>query len=345
MRVLKFNDISNTIKLEPDSFDDLYLLAMIIANGDKVDGRSYRRFKPSEGDLGEQKEVFVRIDVEKVEIDKNSDRLRITGKILSGRPEEFIRMGSYHTLNLAPGDIIEITKREWKNYILKRIKEAVAESKKPKLGVIAMDDEKATLAYIKGYGIEIVSEIYSHLSKKMGEKDFAKQKEAFFIEIIKSIENMKVEIVVIAGPGFTKDDLKKHIENMGVKVSKRIIYASASDAERSGIREVMQSRTVGKLLESEHVKKEFEYLNVFLGGLRFGASFFGIDGVREALGSHRIGVVMINDSSLNDEKMKEILDRVDESGIKIEIFNSEDDAGAQLHGFKDIAAISISLLE
>ena len=345
MRVLKFNDISNTIKLEPDSFDDLYLLAMIIANGDKVDGRSYRRFKPSEGDLGEQKEVFVRLNVEKVEIDKNSDRLRIAGKILSGRPEEFIRMGSYHTLNLAPGDIIEITKNEWKNYILKRIKEAVEESKKPKLGVIAMDDEKATLAYIKGYGIEIVSEIYSHLSKKMSEKDFAKQKEAFFIEIIRSIENMKVEIVVIAGPGFTKDDLKKYMENTGMKASKRIIYTSASDAERSGIREAMQSRTVGKLLESEHVKKEFEYLNIFLGGLRFGASFFGIEGVREALGSHRIGVVMINDSSLNDEKMKEILDRVDESGIKIEIFNAEDDAGAQLHGFKDIAAISSSLLE
>ena len=345
MRVLKFNDVSNTLKLEPDSFDDLYLLAMIIANGDKVDGRSYRRFKPSEGDVGEQKEVFVKLDVEKVEIDRNSDRLRIAGKILSGRPEEFVRMGSYHTLNVAPGDILEITKNEWKNYILKRIKEAVAESKKPRLGVIAMDDEKATLAYIKGYGIDIVSEIYSHLSKKMSEKDFAKQKEAYFIDVIKSIENMKIEIVVVAGPGFTKDDLKKYIENMGVNISKRVIYTSASDAERSGIREVMQSRTVGKLLESEHVKKEFEYLNIFLSGLRLGASFFGINNIQEALGTHRIGIVMINDSSLNDEDMKRILDRIDELGIRIEIFNSEDDAGAQLHGFKDIAAISSSMLE
>ena len=41
-----------------------------------------------------------------------------------------------------------------------------------------MDEEKASFAYIKGYGIDIFSEIYSKLSKKMNEKEYKKQKEA-----------------------------------------------------------------------------------------------------------------------------------------------------------------------
>lgn len=345
MRIIRFNGVSNSLKLEPESVEDLYVLAIIISKNDAVESKTSRRFRPTEGDKGEQKDVIIKISVESSEIDKNSGRLRLLGKILSGKPEEFVTLGSYHTLNIGAGDIIDIQKEEWKEYVLKRIKQAVVESRKPRLGIVVLDDEKALVSYIKGYGIEIISELYSRLSKRMKEKDYQKQRDEYFKDVINSINNMNVDIVVVAGPGFTKDDIKKYMSDMGIEISKQIAYCPASDAERSGIREVMQSPVVGKILENEHVKKEFEYLNIFLGGLRFGASFFGIEGVREALGSHRIGVVMINDSSLNDEKMKEILDRVDESGIKIEIFNAEDDAGAQLHGFKDIAAISSSLLE
>ncbi len=339
MRVIRFNNVSSFLKVEPQSIEDLYVLAIIISRDDVVEAHTTRRFRPSEGDIGEQKDVMLRISVERSEIDKNAGRLRLSGKIISGKPEEFVTLGSYHTLNIASGDVIDVHKDEWKDYILKRIKQAVLESKRPRLGIIVLDDEKALVSYIKGYGIEIVSELYSRLSKRMKMKDFEKQKEEYFKNVIEAVNNMGVDIVVLAGPGFTKDDIKKYLSDKGIEIKKRIVYAPASDAERSGIREVMQSDTVSKVLENEHVKKEFEYMNRFMIGIRSGSSFYGAENVGEHLDRRFVSAILVNDDIINDEQIREILDSADRSGIHIEIFNSQDDAGVQLKNFKGIATI------
>src|SRR5271170_4996898 len=201
MRSVRLNEVSNVLKLVPESFDDLYLLAMMINTDDSVEGKSTRRFRPSEGDKGEQKDVMVKLKVERTEMDKNSGRLRVSGKITYGNPEEFVALGSYHTLSIGPGDAMQIQKIEWKDYILNRIRQAVAESKKPKLGIIVLDDEKAVISYIKGYGIDIVTELYSRLSKRMKEKDFEKQREQYFNDVIAAIKNLSVDIVVLQARG------------------------------------------------------------------------------------------------------------------------------------------------
>ena len=339
MRIIRLNQVSNALKLEPESFDDLYLLAIIISAGDRVEAHTYRRFKAHETDVGEQKEVVIKITVEKIEIDKSAGRLRLVGKIISGHPAEFISMGSHHTINVASGDVIDIEKDEWKDYILKRLRQAQQEARKPKLGIIVMDDEKALISYIKGYGIDIVTELYSRLSKRIKEKDYGKQRAQYFNDIIKAVENMSVDIIIIAGPGFTKDDLKKYVSDMNIEIKKRLVYASASDAERSGIREVMKSGTVGELLENEHVKKEFEYLNRFLAGLRAGISMSGIEKVLDAIRNSRPERILVNDSVINEDEIKKVLDVADKHGIRIEIFNADDDAGMQLKNFKNIVAI------
>ena len=337
MKILGFNNISNVMRLEPESFDDLYLLAVVINHGDEVEGKSTRRFRPSEGDKGEQKEIRVKIDVEKAEIDRSAFRLRVSGKIIDGSPLEFISMGSYHTLNIEPRDVISVHKEEWKEYIMRRLKEAVAEAKKARLGIVAMDEEKASFAYIKGYGIDIFSEIYSKLSKKMNEKEYKKQKEAFFDSVISTVNNMLVDVVVIGGPGFTKEDMKKYMDGNRKSIDKRVSYVQASDAERSGIREIMQSEAVAKLLENERVKKEFWYLNMFLSGLVSGRSVYGADNIESRI--NEIKLVMVNDDVLNEKEVKKVLDIADAHGVKIEIFNSGDDAGMQLVRFKGIAAV------
>jgi protein pelota len=345
MKSVKFYEAVNVVKLVPESFEDLYLLAMIISVGDKVSSKSYRRFKADEGDVGEQKEVFIKLGVEKTELDKGAGKLRLMGKILEGRPEQYIRINSYHTLSIGPGDMIEIEKGAWSDFIIRRIKQAVVEAKRPRLGIIAMDDEKATIAYVRGYGIDLTGELYSNLSKKMKEKDFGKQLELYFKDIIATIERMDVEIVIIAGPGFMKDDIKKFIEANQIHIQKRLVYVAAADAERSGIREVMKSEAVSKLLESEHVKKEFEYLDLFFRGIRTSGAVSGLEKIRAALSEYRVGVILVNDSVLNNEEIKALLDSADRSGVRIEIFNSDDEAGRQLSSFKDIAAIEKSLLK
>ena len=339
MRIIRLNSVSNFLKLEPETIDDLYLLAIIISSGDVVEAKSTRRFRPNEGDVGEQKDVTIRISVERSEIDKSAGRLRLSGKIIYGHPEEFVTLNSYHTLNIAARDIIDIHKTEWKDYILKRIRQAVLDAKKPRLGVIVLDDEKALVSYIKGYGIELVTELYSRLSKRMKEKDYGKRRDEYFNDVIAAVNNLSVDIVVIAGPGFTKDDIKKYIDDKDIEIKKRLIYVPASDAERSGIREVMQSATVTKVLENEHVKKEFEYLNRLLLNMRAGVATHGIDKITQNIDKRSISAILVNDDIINNAEVKKLLDMADKKGIKIEIFNSQDDAGIQLGNFSGIAAV------
>jgi len=344
MQIIKFFDATNTLKCRADSFDDLYLLQRVIAKGDNVSAKSFRRFKSIETDTGSQKEIFVKISVEKSELDKTSGKLRLTGKILEGHPEEYVKVSSYHTLNIGTEDIIEIQKQEWRHYIIRRLKEAVEEARRPRFGIIAMDDEMATVAYIRGYGIEIVAEIYSHLSKRMKEREYAEQRKKYFDEVVAAANNLNVDSIVISGPGFTKDDLKGYIESERIKVGKRLSFVHASSPDRAGIRETMQSEEVAKLLESEQLKREFALLNKFLEGLRVGASFSGPEQVNEALESFKVGAILVDDDMINDAQIQELLDKADAQRVKIEIFNSDDEAGAQLKRFKGIAGISKSVL-
>ncbi|MGC8676320.1 MAG: mRNA surveillance protein pelota [Candidatus Micrarchaeia archaeon] len=344
MRILGFNSATNTLRLVPETFDDLYLLARIISAGDEAEARTYRRFKPNENKEGEQKEVVIKIGVEKVEIDKNAARLRLTGKIISGRPEQYIALGSYHTLNIAQGDRLEIAKQEWPGYMRDMLKEAVEAAKKPRLGIVAIDEEKATIAYVRGYGIDIVAEIYSKLSKKMKQSEYEREKNKFFDAVIGKINTMQVDTVIVAGPGFTKDDLKQYISANRIETSKKLAWASASDAERSGIKEALQSEEVAKLLEHDKIKLEFYYLNMLLRGLASGASFAGKGRVEQALEEYNAGIVLVNDSAINDPEIRRLLNKAYEQHAKIEIFNAEDDAGMQLKGLGDIAAIGKQLL-
>ena len=337
MKVIHFNDESGEMKLRPDSFDDLYLLAIVISPGDMVESESTRKFRAGEGDTGEQKKVVIKLSVEKLEVDKNAARLRLAGRIVSGRPEEFVRMGSYHTLNVAVGDVIKIWKAEWKDYILNRLKQAVIASGKPRLGVALLDDEKALFAYIRGYGIDIITEVYSRLSKRMSEKDYASCRKTYFETVLRLISGMDVELVAVAGPGFTKDDFKLYIEGLREKPAKKIIYSWASDVERSGIREVMQSHELAKFIEGERVAKEFVYLNEFMMQLRLGSATYGAERVMERVEEGMAKTIMVNDSALGDKKIREVLAEAEKKGIGIEIFNSDDDAGMQLGNFGNIA--------
>lgn len=341
MKVIKFYESSGALKLRADSVEDLWAIQRIIFEGDLVKSESVRRFKGSENDTGELKDVVIRLRVEKTELDKNAERLRIAGKILEGKPLEYIRLNSYHTLNIAPGDTLEITKAEWHDYLIQVIKNAVKDSKKPRLGIIAIDDEKATPAYLYGYGVAFKDEIYSRLSKRMSQKDFTEQQSKYFSELLKLAEDMSAPIVVVAGPGFTKDELKKYAEVKGLlkKSAKRFYFFKTSNVERSGIYELIRSDDVESLLKGERIRQEFKLMAEFLEGLSSGKSKSGVKDVGGAIGGYSAKTVLVNDSVLSDEKVKALLSLAEKNRLKIEIFNSEDELGRQLHGFKDVASI------
>ncbi len=341
MKVVKFYESTGTLKVRVDTLDDLWAVQRIIFENDLVKSESERKFKSNESDKGELKKVVVTVRAEKTELDKTAIRLRVLGKIVEGKPIEFIKLNSYHTINIAPGDVFDIIKSEWHDYMLDVVRNAVLDSKRPRLGIIVLDEEKAMPAYLLGYGIEFRNEIYSRLSKRMSPKDFQEQQKKYFDSVIDIIKDMVVDTVVVAGPGFTREDIKAYGENSGVlkKINKRIIFESISNSERSGVYELIKSEKFAKVLEKERIRSEFKLIEEFLSNLSTGKSKYGLENVGIALENSWADTVFVNDSMLGDPAVQKILSDAEKNRVKIEVFNSNDEVGQQLHGFKDIACL------
>ena len=343
MKILKLDRSENLVKIKIDNFNDMLNAQRVIFPNDIIRSRSLRKFKPESGGEGELKEVLIELEVEKTEIDKDSERLRVLGKIIDGSPLKYIQLHSYHTINIEKGNVLEIKKMmQWPNYLIKALEDAVRDSKKPNLGIVLADDEKALFAYLLGYGIEFINDIYSSLSKRMSQKDFQEQKTKYFSKITEIIKNMNVSAVIIGGPGFTKDDIKKFIEDNGLmqRIGKQLTFVNVSNVERSGLYELIKSNEVEGILKNQRLRQEFNLMEEFLQQVSIGKSFFGKENVRTGIENYEVSKIIVADDILNDIAIQGILATAEKNNIKIIIFNSSDEAGKQLHNFEGIAGIS-----
>ena len=119
MKIQKIDRTEGRIVIKPEIIEDLWTIERVLFENDLAKSRTLRKFKANDRDEGEMKEVVVTVKVEKVAFDKTSERVRISGKIVEGRPLEFIRLNSYHTINIGIGDVLEIKKEVWPEYLIK----------------------------------------------------------------------------------------------------------------------------------------------------------------------------------------------------------------------------------
>ncbi|MEM0149580.1 MAG: hypothetical protein QXW10_01650, partial [Candidatus Micrarchaeaceae archaeon] len=133
---------------------------------------------------------------------------------------------------------------------------------------------------------------------------------------------------------------KAYIESNGIKPGKELVYSSVSNAERSGVYELIKGEGISNLLEKDQVRKEFRLMEEFLTGLSSGRSKYGISNVESALDEYAASTVIVNDSMLGDAAVQKLLAKAEAMHVKVFIINAKDDAGMQLQSFKGVACLS-----
>ncbi|MFA6035568.1 MAG: mRNA surveillance protein pelota [Candidatus Micrarchaeia archaeon] len=335
------NQSTGEARLTPETEEDIWHIERVLGPGDLVKSRSFRRFKarPGEGESGEKKEVTIELIAEKIEFHEGTGKLRITGKIKAGFPEEFVQIGSYHTIDVGFDEMITVTK-QWKPYQLERLKEAQSESRRPKLAIVVMDEEKATIALVKGYGVRKVCEIESKASKRDERKTHTLAMQKYYATILEKISGYKYH-VIIAGPGFEKDNFRKYVEATDKDVLPRLSFESCSNNEMTGVYELIRHGIISKIAGQERAAREIETMNNFIATVSgpTGLCAYGRKAVGEALGFNAIDRVLVNDELVRtDEDIEKLARRCEESGAKVYYFNAQEYAGKQLEGFGGIAA-------
>ncbi|MCX8196905.1 MAG: mRNA surveillance protein pelota [Candidatus Micrarchaeota archaeon] len=340
MRIGKQDTKEGSIVLIPENEEDLWHIERILQPSDKVIAKSFRRFKASEGDAGEKKQVTIKLAAEKIDFSKFSSRLRVTGKIESGTPEEFVQVGSYHTIDIEPGFPVTIIKEKWEPHHLSRIKQAVAESKRPRIGIVAMDENKAIYATLRGYGVEYELEIENSASKRSD--DFEQKKASFFEKILSKLQNSPVSKIVVAGPGFGAENFIKFAKQKSPELSKKLVLEHCSYAERSGINELLRSGKISNIVSQERAAAELELMGKFAAEIRkdSGLAAYGIQQLKQAVSSSAVEVLMVTDELLRTNKeVAAIVQEAEKKGAKITVFSSQSDGGRELAGFGGFAAL------
>lgn len=335
MRVMHFDRKNGEMKVVVETIDDLWHLEKIIDSGDVVEGRTMRTVKI--GTKEEKKPVFIGISVENVEFAKAANRLRVRGKIIYGNPEEFVQMGRYHTIDVGEGTKIKI-KKEWKDYQIKRLKQAEKESKRPKIRIIVMDDEKALTAILRGYGVDYGPEFYNPAGKR--DDDYDKKSLQYFGDVAAEISRHP-EKYVVAGPGFAKDNLKDFIKKKDPELLKKIVFETCSYAERSGVNELLKRGAIEKIAGEERVEKETKLIEEAITQINkdTGLIAYGIEEVKKAADMHAIEKLLILDEFLRtSEDAEKVTENAEKGGAEIVIFSIESDPGLKLKGFGKIVA-------
>jgi protein pelota len=314
----------------------MWHLDKVLAPGDKAESHSLRTYKV--GTREEKKSVTVRVKVERVEFAKTANRLRILGPIVWGEPEEYIQLGKYHSIDVERGDRIKIMK-QWKGHEIKRLEDAVKESKKPRIRIIVLDEEKALTAMLRAFGVEYGVEFYSSGSKR--DENYEKTQQEYFGKIMAEIERHP-ERFVVAGPGFAKDNLKDFISKRKPELLKRITFESVSYAERSGVNELFNKGVIERIMGEERFEKEMKLVEELMVEVNrdSGRAVYGLAEVRKALDAYAVKTLLVLDEYLRSDKAaEELVERADSAKAEIVIFSSEGDAGAKLKGMGKIAAL------
>ncbi|MFA5313184.1 MAG: mRNA surveillance protein pelota, partial [Methanomassiliicoccales archaeon] len=238
MRVLHQDRFKGEIKLQVEIKDDLWHLYNIVRPGDIVFAATYRRDETKtdkiRAERGDKKKMTLGIRVEKVEFHEYDTSLRLLGVIEEG-PQD---IGSYHTLILDEGDWIDVFKKEWTQTDLDRVKRSVDEAGKPIIVFVSLENDEATIAVLRQYGIKKVADICGPSCGKMYEQ---KESGDYFGDIISKLKQVATEgvAIVLLGPGFTKENLQAEGREREPDLFKRSFVYHTGQAGMQGIHELM----------------------------------------------------------------------------------------------------------
>ncbi len=325
MKILKKDLKAGSIALKVETLDDLWHLERILEPKDLVTSKTMRKVvvkRGSEVEYGDKKPVVLTLKTEKIEF-QESGVLRITGPITSG-PDD-IQLNSYHTIQVEPGSVITIQK-EWKSYHLDRLNKA--QIKQPLLLICVLDREEADLALLKESGIEKLGSVRSRDPEN---------REEYYKNILSFLEKqIGYQKIIIAGPGFERENLLNFIKKMRSKISESVVLEHCSTTGMHGIQEVLKS-SANRILTDTRISKESRIVEEVLGRIKTeGLVVYGPEETKKAVEMGAVETLLVSDKRVRE--FEELMEKVEKLKGNVVIIGSDHESGEQFFHLGGIAA-------
>ncbi|WP_439026738.1 mRNA surveillance protein pelota [Haloarchaeobius sp. DT45] len=334
------------ITLVPETIDDLWHLQYVLEPGDLVAGDTTRRIQRDDEQLrdtgGEREHMHVTLGVEEVEFHKFANRLRVSGTIERCSRED--QLGLHHTLNVEEHDEIEVEK-VWKPDQLERLQEAEESADNPDVAIATIEEGEAHIHTVAQYG----TEDRGSFTGTTGKGEYARGRSELFATLAEALARMDVDAVILAGPGFTKQDAFKYIEQNHPEVAEKTTVVDTASVGDRGVHEVLKRGAVEDVQRETRIAEEAEYIDELTSRIATGhEAAYGPDMVSKAADYGAIDRLLILDEKLREERgpdgewafdVNDLVTNVERKGGEITVFSSEFPPGKQLKNLGGIAAL------
>ncbi|MBQ2353200.1 MAG: mRNA surveillance protein pelota [Methanobrevibacter sp.] len=347
MKIIKEDEKEGIVEVVPETLDDLWHLSHIIEVGDNASSKTTRRIQDNTGDKlrsdrGVKKTFYLGLDIENISFHLFTGKLRLTGVITRG-PEDLIPLGSHHTLEVKLNTPLSIKKTRWPNWSIKRLNQAIEASKKLSAIIVVLEDDTATLGLMRQFGIEYYGPIKGSVSgKRIVDKNRQKNIIQFYEKVVESISKFdSIQNIVIAGPGFVKNDFYDYLKDKHADLAEISIIESTGAGGRNGIAEVLKKGTVEKLTSENRVAQEMGAIENLLEEIGKNSSkvAYGARETQNAINLGAVGQLLILDTKVAGENMGEAMDMVENMKGEVMVISSEHEGGKQLESLGGMAAI------
>ena len=340
------------ITLVPESLDDLWHLTYLLEPGDLVAGDTTRRIQRDDDKTrdtgGEREHMHVTIDVESVEFHKFANRVRVGGVITDCSRED--QLGFHHTVNVEERDELTVEKR-WKRDQLDRLDDAVEASDSPDVAIATVEEGEAHVHTVAQYG----TEEYASLTGTTGKGEYARGRDELFDELGAVLARLDVDAIILAGPGFTKQDALAHVTDEHPALDDQITMVDTSAVGDRGVHEVLKRGAVADVQQETRIAEEAELVDELTGRMAEGAKVaYGVEEVAEAADFGAVEHLLVLDQKLRTERgatgedaaegewavdVNEIITTVERQGGEVTVFSGEFAPGEQLRNLGGIAAL------
>eukprot|EP00668_Euglena_longa_P011910 GGOE01014330.1.p1 GENE.GGOE01014330.1~~GGOE01014330.1.p1 ORF type:complete len:384 (+),score=109.75 GGOE01014330.1:37-1188(+) len=356
-------DGGGTVHIETEDTEDLWHLYNLINAGDRLKCRTQRKVQSENSATGVttsiKKIITVILVVQTVDFDTQVGQLRIKGTNV--HESENIKLGASHTAEIEVHMKLSLTKECWDVVHLDRLQDATDATAKADVAAVILQEGIAHLCLVTP-NMTIVKqriEVSIPRKRKSGSSSHDKGLQRFYEQILTALQrNIRWEIVkamIIASPGFTKDELFKYIIEESVRRELKDILENkgkfllchASSGFKHSLKEVMADPTVANKLSDTKAAGEVKTLDAFYDMMSADPDrvMYGPKHCIAAAEKGAVDVLMITDTLFRAQTVAErklyvsLVEKVRETCGEVKVFSSLHVSGEQLTQLTGVAAI------
>ncbi|KZC13304.1 PREDICTED: protein pelota [Dufourea novaeangliae] len=355
-------DGEGSVSLVPENTEDMWHAYNLISEGDLVSCSTIRKVQ-TESSTGSSNNFRVRttltISVEGIDFDTQACVLRLKGRNVE--ENKYVKMGAYHTLDVEQNRKFKITKAKWDSISLERVDTACDPTQNADVAAVVMQEGIAHICLITSNMTIVRAKIDQVIPRKrkgnvsQHEKGLARFYENIMQGILRHINFDIVKCIILASPGFVKDQYMDYMLEKAIKSDNKLILENkgkfllvhSSSGFKHSLKEVLAEPAVVSRISDTKASGEVKVLETFYTILQTDPSraFYGKKHVTKAAEGQAVETLLISDKLFRCQDVAlrkeyvELVESVRDSSGDVKIFSSLHVSGEQLELITGIAAI------